>query len=92
MTVSTISLPKLKVLSSSSSISSSPPNPNKPFKKLIAKLGPKSNISISNQKVPNKNELKDYLNNNKVWGKYALPASKWYGFRFKTIDDEVDEI
>ena len=48
--------------------------------------------SISNQKVPNKNELKDYLNNNKVWGKYALPASKWYGFRFKTIDDEVDEI
>lgn len=49
------------------------------------------NESISNKKVPNKNELKDYLNNTKIWGKYSLPASKWYGFRFKTIEDEVNE-
>tara|TARA_Y100000591_G_scaffold333282_1_gene375321 strand:+ start:3983 stop:6781 length:2799 start_codon:yes stop_codon:yes gene_type:complete len=49
------------------------------------------NESISNKKVPNKNELKDYLNNPKVWGKYTLPASKWYGFRFKTIEDEISE-
>ena len=49
------------------------------------------NESISNKKVPNKNELKDYLNNPKVWGKYILPASKWYGFRFKTIEDEINE-
>jgi hypothetical protein len=47
--------------------------------------------SISNKKVPNKNELKDYLNNPKVWGKFQLPASKWYGFRFKTIEDEINE-
>ena len=49
------------------------------------------NESISNKRVPNKNELKDYLNNIKVWGKYILPASKWYGFRFKTIEDELHE-
>tara|TARA_Y100001972_G_C7648051_1_gene325748 strand:+ start:15 stop:1064 length:1050 start_codon:yes stop_codon:yes gene_type:complete len=49
------------------------------------------NESVSNKKVPNKNELKDYLNNSKVWGKFSLPASKWYGFRFKTIEDEVNE-
>ena len=50
------------------------------------------NESISNKKVPNKNELKDYLNNSKVWGKYSLPASKWYGFRFKTIEDEINDL
>jgi P4 family phage/plasmid primase-like protien len=49
------------------------------------------NESISNKKLPNKNELKDYLNNPKVWGKFTLPASKWYGFRFKTIEDEISE-
>lgn len=50
------------------------------------------NESISNKKVPNKNELKDYLNNSKVWGKFSLPASKWYGFRFKTIEDEINDL